>query len=157
MLRLLLGGLLLLAGTVAGAQVREPPYWASINADEALMRSGPGKQFPGQWLYRRPGLPVRVVGVFQNWRRVQDPDGAVGWMDQVLLTAERTAMIRPGEPRPLRTEPSADAPVRYLAEPGVVGRVGDCGEGWCRLEIGGRGGHIRASELWGVEPGEELD
>lgn len=156
--RTALAGLLTLTlAAAAAAQERKTPYWASLNTDEALMRSGPGKQFPGLWLYKRKHLPVRVVAVHQNWRRVQDPSGAEGWMDQILLTAERTAVIRPGPPRPLRADPSPSAPVRYLAAPGVVGSLSDCGDGWCKLKIDGRIGHVRTSDIWGVAPREELD
>lgn len=160
MFRPLLSGLLLLATTsAASAQDRKPPYWASIarDATEALMRSGPGKRFPGAWLYKRPGLPLRVVGTYQNWRRVQDADGAVGWMDQILLSAQRTAVVRPGTPRPLRAEPDGDAPVRFLAQPGVVGVLSECADGWCKLAVGARSGHVAQVDIWGVEPGEELD
>ena len=158
MFKLMLSGLLLLATTtIANAQDRKPPYWAALNKGDILMRTGPGRQFPTRWRYQRRGLPVRVIAVFETWRQVQDPDGAKGWMLSSQLTAERTAMIRPGAPRPLRAEPADDAPVRYLAQPGVVGALSACAAGWCRFEAGGRGGHIPAGDLWGVEPSETLD
>ena len=40
---------------------------------------------------------------------------------------------------------------RYLAEPGVVGRIDKCkGDGWCQIEIGKREGYIRTGDIWGV-------
>ena len=68
-----------------------------------------------------------------------------------LLSDRRTAIVKPGDPRPVRGEPDDNAQVRYLAEPGVVGRIEHCkGNGWCRIEIGKQEGYIRTSDLWGV-------
>ncbi len=136
---------------------RETPYWASIAAGKALMRTGPGKNYPATWLYQRADLPIKVVEVYPSWRKVQDPDGTTGWMLVNLLSDTRTAIVRGAEPRPLHERPEAAAPVRYRAEPGVVGRLSDCARNWCRMEVGGRGGFIRTEHLWGTNPGEVFE
>lgn len=141
----------------ATAQDKTPPYWASIASGEAMMRTGPGRNYPGIWLYKRRDLPVRVLQLYPNWRLIQDPDGARGWMLVTLLSDRRTGIVKPGEPRPIRVKPEADAAVRYLAEPGVVGRIGDCRDGWCRIEIGTRDGFIRSADIWGVGENEAVD
>lgn len=159
--RLFLSGLAVAAALLqSGAQAqrdRQPPYWVSITAGRALMRTGPAQTYPGVWLYVRAGLPMRVVDTHPTWRRVQDPDGAVGWMMVRLLGDARTALVTGDEPRPMHERPEASARVRYLAEPGVVGGLSRCSGGWCRLEVGGRAGFIRAEHLWGLEPDEEVD
>ena len=43
------------------AQDKAVPYWASIASGEAMTRTGPGKNYPGVWLYKRRDLPVRVI------------------------------------------------------------------------------------------------
>jgi SH3-like domain-containing protein len=122
-----------------------------------MTRTGPGKNYPGVWLYQRRDLPVRVVKKFDNWRQIQDPDGALGWMLVTLLSDRRTAIVRPGEPRPVRVGPYEGAKVSARAEQGVVGRIGKCGDGWCRIEIGRRDGYIRTSDIWGVGANEVVD
>ena len=154
LLIVLLGTLSL--GTATAQPPRETPYWASIASGRAMMRSGPGRNYPGQWLYVRADLPIRVIEVYQSWRKVQDPDGTTGWMLVSLLSDTRTAIVRGDEPRPLHAQPDAAAPVVHRAEPGVVGRISRCGGGWCRLDVRGRGGFIRTDHIWGVSPGETL-
>lgn len=139
----------------AGAQDREAPYWASISASRAYMRTGPGRNFPASWLYRRAGLPIRVVEVYENWRKVEDPDGTQGWMLVNLLSSERTAIVR-GETRTMHAEPSDAARVVYRVEPEVSGRIRHCREGWCELDVLGRRGFIRTVHLWGVDPTERI-
>jgi SH3-like domain-containing protein len=74
-----------------------------------------------------------------------------------LLSDRRTAIVRPGEPRPIHAKPSNDSPLKYRAEAGVVGRIEKCRDGWCRFKVGNREGYIRTTNIWGVGPTEVLD
>jgi hypothetical protein len=64
---------LLLCSIPAAAQDRAVPYWAALRAGEVNMRVGPSEDFPIEWVYRRQGLPVKVLRVMQGWRLVEDP------------------------------------------------------------------------------------
>ena len=143
--------------TAASAQDKKPPYWASIASGEAMMRTGPGRNYPGVWLYKRRDLPVRVVQRYPNWRKIEDPEGQQGWMLVTLLSDRRTGIVQPGSPRDIRIKPDANATVRYRAEPGVVGRIEKCDGRWCHIAIGKREGFIAQDDLWGLSDGETLD
>lgn len=141
--------LALVSASTAVADTK-PPYWASVLAGEARMRTGPGRQFPASWLYQRSGLPVKVIAIYPSWRKVEDPDGTQGWMQANLLSPNRTGLVK-GDVRPLRDKPSLSAKVIFRAEPGVVGRISDCSNGWCKLDVKGRMGYIETSHIWGAE------
>ncbi|HEV2865763.1 MAG TPA: SH3 domain-containing protein, partial [Allosphingosinicella sp.] len=83
LLSLMLAGFSLAAAQ--GQSSRSTPYWASIASGQAMMRAGPGRNYPGTWLYVRRDLPVRVVEVYESWRKIEDPDGTTGWMLVNLL------------------------------------------------------------------------
>ena len=159
-MRWLLAMALVAVGTAAvpaaQAQEKKTPYWASISAGEAMMRTGPGRNYPATWLYKRADLPVKVVEVYPSWRKVQDPDGTTGWMLVNLLSDTRTAIVRGAAPAPLHEAPRAGSKIRYRAEPGVVGRLSECTVDWCRFDVGERGGFIRTGNIWGVDPGESF-
>ena len=140
----------------AQAQEKKTPYWASISAGEAMMRTGPGRNYPATWLYKRADLPVKVVEVYPQWRKVQDPGGTTGWMLVNLLSDTRTAIVQGTEPAPLHEAPRAESKIRYRAEPGVVGRLSECTVDWCRFDVGKRGGFIRTGNIWGTDPGESF-
>jgi len=144
------------SGSIRAQAVRETPYWASIAAGEARMRTGPGRNFPASWLYQRRNLPVKVLEIYPNWRKVQDPDGEIGWMLVNLLSDQRTALVRNGV-QTLRTAPESGAPIRWRVEPGVVGKISRCVDGWCAFEVDKRSGYIETRNLWGVDPGEEVE
>ncbi len=152
------GMALLLSGPAAveAQQVRPTPYWASIAAPKARMRTGPGTNFPANWEYVRADLPVKVLQVRAEWRKIEDPDGTQGWMRSFLLSEQRTAIIR-GETRPLRAAPDGGAKVMWRVEPGVVGRISHCASGWCEFDVRGRAGYVEIDQIWGVAPGETVD
>ena len=141
----------------AAAQDKQPPYWASIASGQAMTRAGPGKNYPGVWLYQRRDLPIRVVKKYENWRMIEDPEGTRGWMLVSLLSDRRTAVVKPGDPRPIHAGADGASRVRYNAEQGVVGRIEKCRDGWCHIAVGKREGYIRTSDIWGVSEGETVD
>jgi SH3-like domain-containing protein len=121
------------------------------------MRTGPGRNYPATWLYQRADLPIKVLEVYPSWRKIQDPNGTTGWMLVNLLSDARTALVTGAEPRPLHEAPSDTAKVRFIAQPGVVGRISNCANDWCEFDVKGRRGHIRATHVWGVDPGEAVE
>jgi SH3-like domain-containing protein len=150
--------LALMAGGTAAleAQTRKPPYYASIAASKARMRTGPGRNYPASWLYVRADLPIKVVDIYRTWRKVEDASGVQGWMQVGLLSDRRTAIVQ-GEVATLRASPDAGGRVNWRAAPGVVGRLSRCARGWCHLDVKGRGGFVEQARLWGVAPGEDMD
>jgi SH3-like domain-containing protein len=142
--------MLLTGATGALAQQKKLPYWGAISAGKARMRTGPGQQFPASWLYQRSGLPVKILGTYGNWRKIEDPDGTQGWMQANLLTADRTGLVK-GEVRSLREKPDSSARVLWKAEPGVIGRLSDCARGWCKFDVLGRMGYIEIANIWGAD------
>lgn len=149
----ILGGLLLVlfAHDGAHAQNAEPPYWKSLKYNETYMRTGPSGEYPIDWVYRRQGLPVRVLRTREGWDYVEEPDGTKGWISASQLTRARAAIVTDGEPVSLREEPLAGAKMRWRAEPGVVGKLLSCRENWCEIDIEGRAGWVEAARLWGNE------
>ena len=150
MSRRLLLALTLLLALPANAQDRDVPYWASLRVDEVNMRVGPSENYPIDWVYHRQGLPVKVVRLYQGWRRVRDPDGAEGWIVARLLNPERTAIVVGKGLAPMRAGASATSALRWNVEPGVVGKLGECDDGWCEFAVAKRAGWVEQSRLWGA-------
>lgn len=134
----------------ASGQDREVPYWASIRSNEVNMRVGPSERYQIDWIYKRKGLPVKVVRLKDGWRLVQDHEGVQGWIISRLLDPQRTAMVTEGEPVAIRAEPEQSSQLRWMAEAGVIGDLGDCDAGWCKLDVDGRSGWVRQERLWGA-------
>jgi SH3-like domain-containing protein len=152
-IRHLAGAAAMLAGatpTLAHAASAKPvPYWASVSQEEARMRVGPSLDYPSNWVYRRRDLPVKVVQVLGQWRKVEDPDGAQGWMHVRLLSDTATGIVRVGVAE-LHQSASEGSRTLFRAERGVVGRLSDCSGGWCAFDVKGQRGYVKAGDLWGA-------
>ena len=134
----------------AQAQDREVPYWATLRYDETNMRVGPSKEYKIDWVYRRKGMPVKVVRVLEGWRLIQEQDGTRGWVAQRQLNPERGALVIGEEAVAMREDADGGSTIKWRLEPGVVGVLGDCGRGWCELSVGSRNGYVRQEQLWGA-------
>ena len=132
------------------AQDSQVPYWASLRVDEVNMRVGPSEDYRIVWVYRRKQLPLRVVRRMEGWRLVEDPDGARGWMLARFLTRERGAIVTGEGLADMRANPNAGARLLWRLAPGVSGKLGECGAGWCRFDVGAKGGFVREQRLWGA-------
>lgn len=122
------------------------------------MRTGPGVQYPVEWVYMRKDLPVEIIAEFETWRKVRDWEGTQGWVHQSMLSGKRTVMIT-GDVRMLRKEDDAKSPTKARVEPGVIARLVDCpkGNGWCRIEVAGLEGWLRHVDFWGAYKNEVFD
>ena len=154
-------GALIATGVASGAWAalvqKKTPYYASISAGKARMRTGPARSYPASWLYQRADLPVKVLAIYDHgaWMKVEDPGGIQGWIMGTLISETRTALIV-GAAAELQESPRAGAKVTWRAAPGVVGRLTKCTRGWCHFDVRGRGGFVEASHLWGVDPDEQF-
>jgi len=133
------------------------PRYVSLRAAEINLRTGPGVQYPIEWVYRRQHLPIEIIAEFRTWRKVRDWQGAQGWVHQGMLSGQRYVIVT-GALRTLRAE--ADVKSRPVAklEKGVIVRLNNCPavSAWCQVEAGKFKGWLRKVEFWGAYPNEVL-
>ena len=134
------------------------PRFVSLRAAEVNMRTGPGVQYPVEWVYRRQALPMEMIAEYGTWRKVRDWQGTQGWVHQSMLGGRRTLIVT-GKVRTVRSrQTTKSAPVAKI-EPGVVGRLLECPQegAWCRVDVSGREGWLRRVEFWGTYRSETLE
>ncbi|MBJ7417639.1 MAG: hypothetical protein JHC88_19660 [Niveispirillum sp.] len=172
MTRVLLAGLLSVAALLSPAtgmgQETDPrsdmivrsglpvPRFVSLRSGEVNVRTGPGRSYPIDWVFVRPGMPVEITAEFDTWRRIRDVEGTQGWVHQSMLSGRRTLVIT-GELRTVRERPSASAAAVAQAEPGVMGRLVSCKGPWCEVEIQGYHGWLERTDFWGIYANEEVE
>lgn len=127
------------------------PRFASLRSGEVNVRTGPGVQYPVDWVFQRQGMPVEIIAEYRTWRKIRDWQGTQGWVHQSLLAGRRTVIVIGGA-RALRTKPEADAKAVAQLEAGVVANLVNCPEqsAWCRLEVDGFDGWLRRVDFWGT-------
>lgn len=132
------------------------PRYVSLKTDEGNVRRGPSLTHRIDWVFKRRDMPLEITDEFGHWRRVQDRDGAGGWMHYSLLSGVRTVIVEE-DMVALRMKPDPAAPVNARAEAGVIAELDECLAAWCRIDADGYRGWVEKSALWGVLPDEIRD
>jgi SH3-like domain-containing protein len=132
------------------------PRYVSLKVSEANARRGPSLTHRIDWVFKRRGMPLRITAEYGHWRRVQDRDGAGGWVHYTLLSGARTALVR-AKMLDMRARPRPDAMVIARLEQDVIARLDTCDATWCAVSAEGYRGWTVKSALWGIEPDETLE
>ncbi|MGR3802425.1 SH3 domain-containing protein [Marinibacterium profundimaris] len=132
------------------------PRYVSMKAMEGNVRRGPSLSHRIDWVFKRRGMPLMITAEHGHWRRVQDRDGAGGWVHYALISGVRTVLIEKDMVEG-HSRPDPNSPVAAVFEMGVVAKLGDCDPDWCRISAGGYRGWVEKSALWGVAPDELRD
>lgn len=162
MKRIILSALLCALALTATAQERGPvtnlplPRFVSLKASEANVRRGPSLTHRVDWIFRRQNMPLELTAEYGNWRRIQDRDGAGGWVHYTLLSGVRTILVE-ADLIDLHTSPRDSALVTAQLGRDVVARILECAPDWCRIRVEGHEGWTPKTALWGVGSDEILD
>lgn len=130
------------------------PRFVSLRSDEVNLRTGPGLNYPIEWVYQRRGLPVEVIDEFDTWRQIRDFEGTEGWVHQSMIDGQRTFLITNDE-QPIVMTPEDQAKTAARLQKGVVGEIQECdANGWCLVSVKGYRGWIKHADFWGSLDGE---
>jgi SH3-like domain-containing protein len=132
------------------------PRFVSLHSDKVNLRTGPGRQYPIEWVLTKKDMPVEIIAQFEHWRRIRDWEGTGGWVQEHMVTGKRTVVVHKGGVRPLHQQPDPGSAVVARAAPGVVARLLECRGPWCRVETDEFSGWMRRSDIWGVFPDERV-
>ena len=128
------------------------PRYVSLKGAEGNVRRGPSLSYRIDWVMTRRNMPLKVVAEHGHWRKVEDIEGAGGWMHYALLSGARTVIVAQNLLK-ARDRPVPDAPLRAKFEKGVVAGVDACTPAWCRIRAGRIRGWVRREGLWGLFAG----
>lgn len=132
------------------------PRYVSLKGSEGNARRGPGLTHRIDWVFTRAGMPLMITAEYENWRRVEDAEGAGGWVHYALLSGSRTVLVTL-DMAEFHHAPDDGATVVAQAEMGVVGRVLECSIDWCRVALNGPRGWVRKTSIWGVKADETIE
>jgi SH3-like domain-containing protein len=132
------------------------PRFVSLHSDEVNLRTGPGQQYPIEWVLKRKDMPVEIIAQFEHWRRIRDWEGTEGWVQEHMVAGKRTVVVAKGAVRPVYRLPDPASAEVARAQPGVIGRLLECRGPLCRIEAGDISGWMRRGDIWGVLPDETV-
>ncbi|MBL4615732.1 MAG: hypothetical protein JKY27_12775 [Magnetovibrio sp.] len=134
------------------------PRFVSLRAGEVNLRTGPGVQYPVEWVYRKTGLPLEVIAEYKTWRKVRDWEGSQGWVHQTMLSAKRGFVVTGGT-RAIYAKSNGKSRTVARVQSDVSGRLISCPDssGFCRVAVEGFEGWLNRADFWGVLRGESFE
>jgi len=134
------------------------PRFVSLRAGEVNLRTGPGVQYPVEWVYRKSGLPLEVIAEYKTWRKVRDWEGSQGWVHQTMLSSKRGFIVTGGT-RDIRAKSNPKSRAVARVQSGVSGQLITCPgkTEYCRVEVEGFEGWLNRADFWGILKGESLE
>jgi len=127
-----------------------------MRTNEANVRTGPGQQYPIEWVFVHQGLPIEIISEFDNWRQIRDWQGEGGWVHRSQLSGRRTAILTAAEPQEMLRDPRPDAGLIARIEPQVMGELVECPDpstadgAYCLFDAEDFRGWVPRGSLWGV-------
>ena len=143
-----------------GQEPSQEASFASLMTDRVEVRQRPGFDQPVAVVFRRAGMPVRILEQAKGWRRIEDRDGASGWVPAELVSGRRTAVVIVPQGAAANASVAVRASDRpggepvALLEPGVVVGVVTCDGRTCRISTSGVRGYVDQTQIWGVGESE---
>lgn len=134
------------------------PRMVSTRADNINARSGPGTNYPIEWIYKQRGAPLEIIREFELWRQVRDWEGSVSWIHKTRLTGRRfVKVITPGENN-IYDSAEYDSQVIAKVEDGVVGEIQKCPKksAFCLIQFETIKGWMPKKNLFGVYENEVI-
>lgn len=129
------------------------PRFVSLKGSEGNARRGPSLSHRIDWVFTHAGMPLKITAEFGHWRRVEDRDGAGGWVHYSLLSGVRTVIVD-DDMTQLHARADEKSSVVALAEAGAIAKLGDCTIDWCEISSENADGWVPKTAIWGVEAKE---
>ena len=126
------------------------PRMVSLKNSLTYMRSGPGKNYPITFEFRKKGYPLKIIAEYNNWRKVTTHTNITGWIHTQLLSSFRTALILKNTL--LKKRPSNSSKPKAKLLQNLLVNIKSCELNWCNIEIIKNKvflGWVEKSSLWG--------
>ena len=124
------------------------PKYASIKKEKAYSRHNASFDAPLEWIYQKKNLPILIIRERDNWREIRDIDGDISWMHVSMISNKRTFINK--EDQNLLKYKNNNI-VNVIVKKGVVGKIINCDEIFCKVKIKNYRGWIKKKYLWGIK------
>lgn len=123
----------------------------SLKVNDVNARKGPGSEFPIIYHYKLKGMPITVLGEFDNWYKAEDKDGDVIWFAKHLVSKTKTVIVIQNLAY-LYSNPNINKSyIKLKLEKNVVLKLIKCKEDRCKVKVNKIKGWVNKSDIWGYE------
>ena len=144
--------------------------WASLKYNKTYLRTGPSKDNKVIWVYKRKGLPLKILRKKNEWNEVLLPSSQKGWINSSQISKKRNVIIQNNKSlsdmalskqKQITVKDKNLKTIAYVQE-GVIATLNKCKEDLCEIELKIKkekyffknsyklSGYIKKDFIWGV-------
>ena len=125
------------------------PEYASIKKEKAYSRHNASFDAPLEWIYQKKNLPILIIDKYDVWKKVRDIEGIEGWIHTSMISNKKT-FINNKEQNLLKYKDNSNI-VNAIVKKGVVGKIINCTQKFCKVKIKPYRGWMEKKYLWGIK------
>ena len=122
--------------------------YLSLKKDIVNLRQGPSKDYPIKLVYNKKFLPVEILDSWENWRKIKDFEGNIGWIHTSLLSGKKSAISKDNYSIIFSSNTIYSKPLAKV-EKGRLMFIKKCKVRWCKISSGKYVGWVKKNSLWG--------
>ena len=121
----------------------------STKFDEVNMRNGPGLNHLLLYKILVKGYPLKEISEFNNWKKVQDFSGRVGWISKSQLSRQKYIITVLSDQYLYKFPSNNSKKIAIVKKESLLKIIRET-EGWLLLESNGVKGWITKTGVWGL-------
>ena len=125
------------------------PKYASLKKDRVYLRWNASFDAPIKFIYQKKNLPILIIDKYDVWKKVRDIEGTEGWIHTSMISNKKT-FINNKEQNLLKYKDNINI-VNAIVKKGVVGKIINCDEIFCKVKIKPYTGWVEKKYLWGIK------
>ncbi len=135
------------------------PRMVSLRTEPVNVRSGPGYNYPIEWIYQQKGAPVEIINEYDVWREIKDWEGSTSWVHTTLITGKRFVKVITAGENNVYNSDDYNSDVIAKVEDGVIGEIKKCHKksDFCLIKFDTIEGWTPKKILFGVYHDENID
>ena len=130
----------------ASLLAQEENHFLMLKNNEVNVRYGPSFEYPIKYIYKKTGLPLRVIDKKENFRRIIDHKKNGGWIHLSQLKKSKSFITT--EIKILFKKPTKFSKPLAKIDKGRLLRVKECKDKWCNVKSGKFSGWIEKDNVW---------
>ena len=124
------------------------PKYASLKKDRVYLRWNASFDAPIKFIYQKKNLPILIIDKYDVWKKIRDIDGDEGWTHTSMISNKKT-FINKKEQNLLKYKDNNI--INAIIKKGVVGKIINCDNKFCKVKIKPYRGWLEKKYLWGIK------
>ena len=127
---------------------QEEKNFLTLKSEIVNVRQGHSFDYPIKFIYRKKNLPVKIIDVWENFKKIQDYNNNQGWI-HVSKLSKRKAAINIKNNSIIFKKPTIFSKPLARLEKGRLVLVKKCKNLWCKISDENYTGWVKKEFLWG--------